>query len=452
MSLQIGPAASALMPEATAALIFLGAFTALMAGLRSLQKRWNPHAELMRKAAHILSGLSTLFFPWLFSSAWPVWVIAAGCLAVMIYLRRRRDGAGAVLHGVGRVSVGEIAFPLAVALVFQLSLGRPLLFVIPVLVLTLADAAGALTGIRYGLQGYTTDDGRKSVEGSLVFFLVAFLSTHVPLLLFAPHVGREECLIAGLILGLLVMLAEAASWRGLDNLFVPLSAYFLLDSFVGDSKEDLRWQLFMACTITGVALVWRSRTTLYHGAALGGAFLGYVAWSLGGWSWLAPMLLLFFSYNVVARIEGIQLSARDFQAVLRVVAGPFLALAGWRMTQDHVWMPIAWIIFGGHLANVCVSLCERTEESLLQRVRPVDFARYIFTAWVLFGVPAAVLAHAHLPVPLTLVAAVAGIGLSAGLFYRTRKVKRQQPKLWLWEAGIATVGGGVAFAILSCLD
>ncbi len=449
MSLHFVAASQGVGREIAAALIFFSCFIALMAGLRFLQKRWNPHAELMRKAVHITSGLSTLSFPWLFGSAWPVWAIAVGCVVVMVYLRQQRDSAGAVLHRVGRVSVGEIAFPIAVAIVFQLSLGRPLLFIIPVLVLTLADAAGALTGIRYGLQGYLTDDGRKSVEGSVIFFLVAFLSTHVPLLLFAPSMGREETLIAGLILGLLVMLAEAASWRGLDNFFVPLSAYFLLDSFVADSKEDLRWQLFMACAITGTALFWRSRTTLYHSAAMGGAFLGFVAWSLGGWSWLVPMLLLFFSYNIVARIEGIKLAARDFQAVLRVVAGPFLALAGWRITQDHIWMPVAWIMFGGHLANVCVSLSERTEETLQHRVQPMDFARYVFIAWVLFGAPVGWVAHAHFPVPLTLLAGAAGISFSATLFYRTRRVKRQQPKLWLWEAGIATAGGAVAFAILS---
>jgi hypothetical protein len=205
----------------------------------------------------------------------------------------------------------------------------------------------------------------------------------------------------------------------------------------------------MALAITLFALVWRSRTTLHHSAAMGGAFLGYVAWSLGGWSWLAPMLLLFCSYNIVARLENVKLSPRDFQAVLRVVSGPFLALAGWRLTRDQVWLPVAWVIFGGHLANVCVSLCERTEETLRNRIKPLDFARYVFTAWVLFGVPVAWLVHAHFPVPLTLLAAAAGIILSAGLFYWTRGVKRPQPKLWLWEAGIATTGGALALGILN---
>ena len=56
----------------------------------------------------------------------------------------------------------------------------------------LADAVAALIGIRYGTLQYQTTEGTKSVEGSVAFFFVAFLSVLVPLLVFTEvdRVGR----------------------------------------------------------------------------------------------------------------------------------------------------------------------------------------------------------------------------------------------------------------------
>ncbi len=439
-------------PEWVSAVAFLGLFVLLTGGIRVLQTRWKLHAETSRKAVHVASGLSTLSFPWLFASPWPVWMIATACVWVLTLLRHDRSGTGAVLHSVERFSVGEIAFPLAVATVFHLSLGKPLLFIIPILILTLADAAGALAGIRYGTRGYTTDEGTKSVEGSATFFLVAFLSTHVPILLFAREVGREESLLVGIILGLLVMLAEAASWRGLDNFFIPLAAYFLLDRFRQLALEDLRTNALVALALTVFALTWRSRTTLHASAAMGGTFLGFVMWSLGGWPWLAPVVLLFCSYTFVARIEGVTLATRDFQAVLRVLAGPLGALAAWRVSDNPVWLAAEWTILGGHLANVCVSRSERPPAAPHCRLRPLDFARYIVVALVLFGLPAAFILSGTFRVLHTLLAALVGITLSATLFLSTRFSKAPTPRLWLWEAGIAYLGGLAAFGILEVIS
>jgi phytol kinase len=84
--------------------------------------------------------------------------------------------------------------------VFWLSPDDPLLFVIPMLVLSLADAVAALIGISYGRLRYESTDGIKSAEGSAAFFCAAFFSVHVPLLLFT-QVGRAETLLISLVLG-----------------------------------------------------------------------------------------------------------------------------------------------------------------------------------------------------------------------------------------------------------
>jgi len=183
-------------------------------------------AELARKFVHVTMGLTCLTFPWIFSEPWPVFVVAGLALCALTLLKS--SAAGACIHGVERKSQGEIHFTLGIAILFWRSGGDPLLFCVPTLILTIADAAGALVGLRYGKTSITS---HKSAEGSAIFFLVAFVSAIVPLLLFS-EIGRVELLVISLTLATMVMLVEAISIRGLDNLLIPLGGYYLLSEYM----------------------------------------------------------------------------------------------------------------------------------------------------------------------------------------------------------------------------
>src|SRR6266545_7901367 len=194
-------------------LLVLSVLAGTMAFLRLVNARCNLHPETSRKAVHIVMGLVTLSFPWLFRSAWPVLLLAllaAGGLAGMRHIAPLRERFGGVLDRVERNSLGDLYFPLAVAALYLLAAGNRLLYVIPLLTLTLADAVAALVGVRYGQHRFCTSEGTKSAEGSLAFFMAAFLSAHVPLLLLADT-GRAESLLIAVVLGILVMLFEAIS-------------------------------------------------------------------------------------------------------------------------------------------------------------------------------------------------------------------------------------------------
>ena len=277
-------------------LVLLGA---VMAGLKLVSARCSLHPETSRKAVHIAMGLVTLSFPWLFRSAWPVLLLAVLAVAALVGTRLigpLREHFGGVLHGVERQSLGEVYFPLAVAALFLLAAGNHLLYVIPLLTLTLADAVAALVGVRYGRHRYVTSEGSKSAEGSLAFFSVAFVSALVPLVLLGDS-GRVEAVLIALVLGILVMLFEAVSVGGLDNLFIPLGCYALLRRYLSLGPDDLLFRLVAICLVVLVVYVWRRRTTLKDSALLAAALVGYMNWALGGWQWLVVSLVLFFSYT-----------------------------------------------------------------------------------------------------------------------------------------------------------
>ena len=128
---------------------------------------------------------------------------------------------------------------------FLLSAGDPTLFCIPVLILTLPDTAAALVGRRYGRLRYQSFGSTKSAAGSLAFLVVAFPAIYIPLVLFAGA-GLGEAFLISLTLSLLLMLIEAVAARGLDNLFLPLGAFFLLRLYLRLEAHKLAAHLGVA--------------------------------------------------------------------------------------------------------------------------------------------------------------------------------------------------------------
>lgn len=310
--------------------LVLALFVGLMITLRLYGRSRKPHPEILRKLMHVGMGLITLSFPWVFAETWPVWTLAgisAAILAITKLPNPLQRALSGVLDGVDRSSLGDIYFPVSVALVFHFSDRQPVMYCIPILLLTLADAIAALIGVFYGHKRYQASGGSKSVEGSTAFFTVAFLSAHIPLLLFT-NIGRAETLLLSLIIGLLVMLIETVAWDGLDNLLIPLGGLLLLSGYM--SKDSAALTNLLAATVVWVIIVFtlRNRTTLNDSAVVGAALAGYFTWSLGGWKWSVPPLLLYLSYNILwPRKDQIASRPHDAKAVAAVCVPGLLWLS-----------------------------------------------------------------------------------------------------------------------------
>jgi dolichol kinase len=157
-------------------------------------------------------------------------VLVAVSIVVMLIIRTRRSvasGIGSVLHSVERKSYGEIYLSLAVGFLFFRSAGQPILYVLPIAVVTLSDAAAALVGTAYGRRHFAVEGGIKSIEGVATFFVVTWLVAMILLLLMSDVPRATVVALAFLVAGF-GALVEAQSWQGLDNLFVPIAIHLLL--------------------------------------------------------------------------------------------------------------------------------------------------------------------------------------------------------------------------------
>ncbi|MEM7699684.1 MAG: DUF92 domain-containing protein, partial [Verrucomicrobiota bacterium] len=291
------------------------------------------HPETARKTAHVSIGLITISFPWVFER-WPPVAILGVIAAVGLFLVRRsqrlRKSVGAALHEVDRQTYGEIFFVVAVALVFALADGDRILYLVPILVLTIADAAGALVGTRYGATSYRTLTGSKSAEGSVTVFFASFLAAHIPLLLFSD-LSRSATLLAAFTLALLVALFEAIAFNGLDNLFIPLGGWFALSRFMELGDDELLFRFLVLVAVLSLVIFARSRSSLDGSAMLGAALLGFAVWVLGGWLYFLPLLLYFASHLLeTPRVRRAQEKAQrgrrghDLRAIFSVAATSLL--------------------------------------------------------------------------------------------------------------------------------
>jgi dolichol kinase len=228
--------------------VVLAITVTLFVVLRALQKRYGLAPEWVRKLTHIGSGLTALSFPWLFQSAWPaVSVCAIAALGLFVLRNNDRMEWRLVIDSVDRHSYGEFYFALAIALVFTVSGGDPLTYIIPVLILAGADTAAAMVGLRYGRAQYNTLSGKKTVEGSLACFATAFLLTYVTLFIATDIVSIERLGIS-LLVAFVSTTVEAAGTRGLDNLLIPVFAFLILKAAIGRDLTGI-------AVVTGVALV-----------------------------------------------------------------------------------------------------------------------------------------------------------------------------------------------------
>lgn len=310
------------------------ALTALLVGgVWQWRRRAGPAAELTRKAMHIGMGAIASLLPWLFDRPWPVLALCSGLAAAFLALKlfARTSTLGAAMHDIGRDSRGDIYFALSVAALWLLAGADRLLFLVPVLVLTLGDAVAALVGKRFGRTYFDDGTAGKTLEGSTALFVVAFLTVAGPLVL-CERVTLASAAIMATTMALLVTLLEAMAWRGLDNILVPIGTYLLFRSALMLGTSELAWRLAVAIGLVGLVAASRARTTLNDAALAGAALVGYLVWALNGWRWVAALVAFFALYTwVFPRSSGAGTRDHDMHAVggvtLPVMAWLFLGQA-----------------------------------------------------------------------------------------------------------------------------
>ena len=265
--------------------------------IKIIDKKVNFKGETKRKLFHITMGLVMLIFPYIFKNWISVGILGIIALGFMFLLKntKLKESIGTVLYSVDRDSLGEVFFVISVFTIFYWAKGNKILFSIPILVLTFADSTAALIGKNYAKKNLAQmNEDAKSIEGSFMFFMVAFMATHIPLLLFT-EVGRAESLIISLIIGFNVSLIEMISHTGNDNLFIPLTTYALLATHMQMSLHILIIHLIILGIIFILGIIANRVKAWSKLAIIEALVVGYLVIVLYDWYAIIPPLILFLT-------------------------------------------------------------------------------------------------------------------------------------------------------------
>jgi phytol kinase len=186
--------------------------------------------EMKRKALHICVGLTALSFPLFLNETWMI-IAALGLVVAWLMAVRQipalRRHFGSVLHEVRRESLGEIYFAFSIGGLLLLTQNEPIFFVIPILILALADAFAAIVGKVFPVGPLAGIARGKTAAGCVTFFTVAFIVSFWVLVAIA-NLQLVHALAVATGLAMTTCITEAISRRGVDNLLIPAVAYLVL--------------------------------------------------------------------------------------------------------------------------------------------------------------------------------------------------------------------------------
>lgn len=194
-------------------------------------RRLNIKGEITRKFAHFTATLAVIPFPYIFTSHWYVFVLALLFFIGLFVTQFSKQLKS--IHDIERKSIGSYLLPLSIYLTFLISyhMENKFIYILPMLILAICDPMAAILGInikkyngRIKLFGHKLN---KTWLGTGAFLLTSFIISIIALYF---HLELFNMRTFGLALAIAVTssLAELISWRGSDNLTIPLSIVLVL--------------------------------------------------------------------------------------------------------------------------------------------------------------------------------------------------------------------------------
>lgn len=197
------------------------AFSSVMIAIEIIKRRFSLPVYVTRKIAHIAASLNSLVAAWLLSQAE---IIILCILSVITLLIARRMHTLSSVHDTERKTMGDLYLPIGALISALLFLPQDIgAFQFGVLIMGFSDGLAGLVGEAFGKHRLKFLSRRKTVEGTLTFFVISLILTF----LFMPSIGYQVIVIPAVLTA-----AEYLLVYGLDNLVLPVLAAYLMHLFI----------------------------------------------------------------------------------------------------------------------------------------------------------------------------------------------------------------------------
>jgi uncharacterized protein (TIGR00297 family) len=281
---------------------FLAGLIGLILSVEWIYRLAPRRGEAMRQFVHIATGVMVLLTPFIFTSWVPIFVLAA--LFTLVNYWSIRRGKLNSIHGIARASFGTVYYPVSLMLLLVLFWDRHvMILIIAFSLMAFADAVAAIAGHNApARERLPLPWDKKSIRGSMAMFFCSTVLVAAGLILlgYGRHFSVSSMIGIATAIGLLATAAEVISYRGSDNLSVPLLA--ALGLYI-TTRPDLQQQFFLGEGMAfGVALVAFVFGALDLSGAIAAFLLGTAIFGVGGWRFSIPILLFFITSSFLSQL------------------------------------------------------------------------------------------------------------------------------------------------------
>ncbi len=349
------------------------------------RRKHNWSIKVTRKFVHILTGVFIAVTPFLLES--PIPLLSISGIFIIVNLIAIQKGWMPGMHATAKVSYGTVFYPISFfILIYLLWNDHRSVLVISMLIMAIADAGAAIVGENIKSPTFYQIAGeRKSLQGSLAMFVLTFLITFIGLIFF----GKIDqltlpWLVAGwysVVVALFTTACESVSYKGSDNLSVPLGAAFVLTYLILHSFDQNF--IFTLGMVLAFAIAYLSMHFRFLSAsgAVATFLLGAVVFGIGKWEFSIPILLFFFLSSMLSKMgktwkkkfeETFQKGGRrDIGQVFANggIAGIIVIL--WNYFPNDAW----YFAFIGSVAAVTADTWS-TEIGVFSKKMPRDILRF----------------------------------------------------------------------------
>lgn len=352
--------------------VLLAGMIVLLIVTEYFYRRDSRRAEALRKFIHVATGFAVLPAPLLFHSYWPIFIITIAFAGANFWSIRR--GRLKSIHEVARPSLGTFYYPLAFAILLLLFWERHVMILsISFALMAFGDAAAGLVAQQFPQRKILTLPwDKKSLPGCMAMFFASAIIVGIGLLVFRQSHALSFSAGFGvaIAIGLLATAAETLSYRGSDNLTVPLlGALGLFVVLNPETQQQFLLGETLAALITFAAFKVKS---LDLSGALAAFLIGTIIFGLGGWPFAIPLLIFFIGSSLLSRLpqragkiaheiiakssrrDAMQVFANGLPQALVVIAGLFLEkemalllyLGGVAAATADTWATEIGLLFG----------------------------------------------------------------------------------------------------------
>jgi len=190
-------------------------------GTEFLKRKFSLPSAFTRRAIHIGTAIVAGVAPIFVTKEEIFWVSII--FALVLFIGRIYNLFSAI-HSVERHTFGEIYLPLGVAVTALFFLPQNVqAFQFGIFIMGISDAIGGLVGEKFGKHPLSIFGNKKTVEGSLAFFVVSLVLTAI----FVPLISYKLIFVT-----VILTLVELCFVYGLDNLVLPIVGAYLIQMLV----------------------------------------------------------------------------------------------------------------------------------------------------------------------------------------------------------------------------